>query len=477
MLGGFWNSFFGTSKLAGIEVQFTRRRLLGGSAAASLALLSGCAATTARRASYAATFVKPANMNPVFYWTDIVLQAVRDEKVSPPLAARAFAMGHTAGFLAVNGLEPRYRSRYQVGEGPRSASSEVAFGTAFASAISRSFRGGFSQDQSRFLAAYPDGQAKSDGVGWGQRIGRHMIGLRHNDGVTTAKNRLRRYPGRNDILQWARTGPHYNTGSAFAERPTYAPALLPGFGAVKPWALNTVSSMRAVDFPEAQSRAFAREYLEIFETGRANSRNRTVEQSQIALFWEDGPGSVTPPGHIMALAMQVLQYRNQTLVEQARAFSLLSMSMADAATCSWDSKYHHDIARPETMIRERAQRIANSHATLPLDPNWQSFIPSPSFPAYTSGHSCFAGAGFRMLARLTGKDRVAFSSVSPDPQLWPGVLPGMVRSWSSFSQAAEECGISRIYGGVHWNADNTQGLKVGRRIADTIFSGAIPAAA
>jgi len=140
---------------------------------------------------------------------------------------------------------------------------------------------------------------------------------------------------------------------------------------------------------------------------------------------------------------------------QATANPRLSMAQADAAIVTWDSKYHYDILRPETALRNA---------------NWQPLIPSPAFPAYVSGHSMFSGASAQMLARVLGTDRVAFSGSSPDPQLWPNQLRGVRRSWTSLSQAAAENGASREVGGVHWESDNTEGLRVGAQIANAVFN-------
>ena len=102
-------------------------------AATSALAASGCAAPLGSSQSYLTGFVAQQNINPVFYWTDIILQAVRDQLVPPPLATRGLAMGHVAGFLAANGTDPRYQT--EVGQGPVGADPEVAYGTACAVAI------------------------------------------------------------------------------------------------------------------------------------------------------------------------------------------------------------------------------------------------------------------------------------------------------------------------------------------------------
>ncbi len=166
--------------------------------------------------------------------------------------------------------------------------------------------------------------------------------------------------------------------------------------------------------------------------------------------------------------MQIYQNFNMSLVDQARAMALTSMAMADAAIATWHSKYTHDIIRPETAIRYRAAQFNNPDPRVTIQRNWKSLIPTPPFPAYTSGHSAFGAAGTKMIANIIGRDRISFSKKAADTVIWPDHLSGVTRHWNSLSAAADENGMSRIYGGVHWMADNTQGLKAGRAIANYI---------
>ena len=150
-------------------------------------------------------------------------------------------------------------------------------------------------------------------------------------------------------------------------------------------------------------------------------------------------------------------------------FALLSMGQADAAITTWDSKYTHDIIRPETTIRRRIDDMGNPELVGEGDSDWLSLIFTPDFPTYTSGHSTFSGVSARMIANFIGTDRVNFNAQAPDLVNWPKQLTDVRRSWTSLWQAAEENGMSRIYGGVHWPADNDQGLRIGRELADHIY--------
>jgi hypothetical protein len=231
--------------------------------------------------------------------------------------------------------------------------------------------------------------------------------------------------------------------------------------------MTTSDQFRAPAPLGPSSPEFALAFAEVHDLGAATGSSRTDDQTLIAYFWEDGAGTVTPPGHWQVIAQQLAERFGNDVLSNARLFALLSIVQADAAIASWDAKYHYDYCRPWTAIVEDAELDENDATT--ADPAWTSLIPTPPFPAYTSGHSTFSGSSSRLLALFFGTDDIAFSGSSPDPDRWPDVLPGVVRSWTSLSQAAEEAGQSRIYGGIHWQFDNQAGLSAGRAIADWAF--------
>lgn len=452
-------------------MHISRRQFVIGGSASSLLALSGCAASIGEQQSYLTGVVNPQLVDPVFQWTDVALQALRDQIVAPPLATRGLAMGHVAGFLAVNGIEGAYHNDRPLPEAPAGADPAVAYGVAFSHAIAEHFQQPFVGDRLRFLSAFPDGDAKSVGIKWGENVAGLVVRERTNDGAEPNKVNfyLNRYSRRTDSLRWTPTGPLYDAGEGPAFKPTFHRALLPGFGAVKPWAIGATERFRAPPFPHPASRAFADAFEEVKILGASDSAVRTGDQAQIAVFWEDGPWGITPPGHFALIAIQLLQHRRMRLVDRARAFALISMAMADAGISAWDSKYAYDVIRPETAIRYRVPKFGNPDPRVSSDPSWKSYIPTPPFPAYTSGHSTFGSAGARMTAHILGRDDIAFSGPSPDLVIWPKHLQGVTRHWPSLSAAAEENGLSRIYGGVHWRQDHVEGMRAGRRIADHIF--------
>ncbi len=432
--------------------------------------VSGCATEYGNRSSYLTPILRPQNQNTVYHWVDIVLQQVRDQRVAPPRAAYNFAAPFAAGFLAANAIIGRYESAFGIGEGPRGADPEVAYGVAFATAAAECFQQPFLFERMAFKNRFPDSDSKSLGTAWGREVGLAINKMRTRDGAEPNKANffLGRYPRREDALNWDPTGAAYgdSLGPVIGG---YERGLFPGMGHVKPWTMRTSDQFRVADFPDADSPEFAQQYDYVRRIGGVDSTIRTDDESEIALFWEDGPWGITPPGHFIFIAIQVLQDRGLDFLDTARAMALLGMTQADAAINAWDSKYHHDILRPETAIAFRAATFANPDPTVQVQRGWKSFIPTPNFPAYTSGHSTFGAAGAEMTALLLGTDQVTFSHESPDQVGWPQLV-GKVRRWTSLSQAAEENGLSRLYGGVHWESDHTAAMAAGRAIARQAFT-------
>ena len=233
--------------------------------------------------------------------------------------------------------------------------------------------------------------------------------------------------------------------------------------------MSSGSQFRPADAPALDSAEYAADVNEVMQLGGLNSSQRTAEQTEIALFWADGGGTFTPPGHWNQIAADVALNRNQTLAENARLFALLNIALADAGISAWDTKYTYDLWRPIDAIR---QGDADGNDATTADPTWTPLLKTPPFPAYTSGHSTFSGAADAVLSSLFGSN-VHFATTADghngftqrplaDQQV-------VTRSFESFAQAADEAGQSRIYGGIHFQFDNTIGLATGRAIGTYVI--------
>lgn len=448
-----------------------RRQALKILGAAPLLLAAGCSTSRyGSRQSYLSQIVEPANLNTVFHWVDVALQQTRDQRIAPPRAAYNFAMPLAAGFLAANGISQQFEEPYAIGQGPAQANPEIAYGVAFSIAAAEVFQQPFVFERRAFLAGFEDSTAKSEAIAWGKKVARQVIRLRNDDGAepSEANYYLGRYQRREDSLRWTPTGSFYSASPG----PTYASfdrGLFPGHGQIKPWTMTSSAQFRAAEFYDPASPEFAEDFDNIRRLGGADSELRSEQQSAIALFWEDGPWGITPPGHFIYIAMQLLQDKNLSFMQLARNFALLGMTQCDASIAAWDSKYQYDIIRPESAIRHRANKFANPDQRVTRQSDWQSYIPTPPFPAYTSGHSTFGAVGAELISLILGSDKISLTGRAPDLVIWPQ-LRDITRHWTSLAQIAEENGMSRLYGGVHWQLDHSAAMAAGRGIARQAFT-------
>ncbi len=164
-------------------------------------------------------------------------------------------------------------------------------------------------------------------------------------------------------------------------------------------------------------------------------RTLTPEQKAIADRWAGGQGTPLPPGIWDQIALDQVRRRRLSTPESARVFALVNVAQADAGVACWDAKFTYWSARPVNAIRD-----------LSLDPAWASYVRTPSFPSYTSGHATFSGAASEVLAYLFPDDAEALRAM------------------------AEEAAASRLYGGIHYPIDNERGLEQGRRVGELVVA-------
>ena len=230
----------------------------------------------------------------------------------------------------------------------------------------------------------------------------------------------------------------------------------------------------------------------------AFSANLTDEQKLIAEFWEDGPGTPFPPGTWMEFGQDISQRDNNTLDEDVQLFFALGNAVMDAGIATWEAKLSYNSARPVRVIRElgRLGLIGTDNngdgvfeinawggpglgtITIPATQflTYQNPFgpPSPPFAEYTSGHSAFSAAGAEILRLFTGSDVFGGSvTFAPGTSAFePGITPSspVTLSWDTFSEAADEAGISRRYGGIHFLDGDIQGRILGRRVGGSVWN-------
>jgi PAP2 superfamily len=394
--------------------------------------------------SVALSFASVAESDVVTDWNTAALDAIRSTRTAPPPASRALAILHISIYDAVNGIVRTHEAYFIKEKGPTNASEEAAASAAAHKVLTTLFptqASTFAQLHEATLAEIRDNARKRRGLEWGESVAEKILAWRANDGSTDMVTP----PGGSDPGQWRPTPP------AFADY------LLPQWGFVTPFAMPSSSFFRPNGPPALTSPQYTADYNEVKAIGARNSEPRTDEQKEIAEFWADGAGTVTPPGHWNVIAADVAARNNMR--QKARLFALLNVAMADAAICAWDAKYIYNFWRPVTAIR--AGDTDENSATA-QDPTWTSLMITPPFPEYTSGHSTFSGAAAAVLSLFYGTPRVPFSTTSDG-------LPGVVRDFRGFQQAAREAALSRLYGGIHFRSANEDGLNAGLAIGEWTF--------
>jgi hypothetical protein len=381
----------------------------------------------------------PANADVVTDWNNAALDAIRAERTAPPIASRSLAILHASIYDAINGIA-RTHERYLVPSvAPASASRPAAVSAAAHKALVNLFpasASSFDALHAAILATIPDGPHKRVGIIWGEFVATVILAVRAHDG----HDAIVPPPGGSGPGVWIPTPP------------AFLPYLLPQWGFVRPFAMNSSSQFRPPGPPSLDSQQYAADYEEVKQLGAAVGSTRTEDQTEIALFWADGAGTETPPGHWNSIAQIIADARGNTLEEDARLFALLNIAMADAAICSWDAKYTFNFWRPVTAI-----------AFVEPELNWMSFIVTPPFPDYTSGHSTFSAAAATVLPLFYDTEDLPFTTGSD-------FLPGVYRSFSTCMDAAEEAAVSRIYGGIHFRSASEDGLQAGMSIGQWTFS-------
>jgi membrane-associated phospholipid phosphatase len=387
-------------------------------------------------------------------WNGVALDAIRALPENPPRATRALAMVHVAIHDALNGIDRRFEAYHVEQPGNPAAAPEVAVAVAAHTVLSGLYpqlATTLDEALATSLIAFDDGAAAGAGRAWGRHVGRRILRLRRDDN----SDMIVAYEPSGEMGSWQPTPP------------AMAPALLPQWPYVTPFAMTWGGQFRPAPVPALDSADFATAYNEVKDLGGVGSALRDADQTEIAYFWEDGAGTVTPPGHWQVIAAQIAERHGNDPWENARLFALLSIAQADAAIMAWDCKYGYDHVRPYTHIVSTADHDGNDDTV--TDPTWLPLIPTPPFPSYTSGHSSFSSASATVLAAFLGSDEIVFCGESPDPGKWPEVLPGVVRCWDRFSEASEEAGQSRIYGGIHWQYDNQAGLESGAALGAYVY--------
>jgi hypothetical protein len=391
-------------------------------------------------------------------WYRLVLELVRHTPTyTPPVASRSFAYVGVTAFEAVASGNPKLKSLAGQVQGLkpvplREAGQEfheaVVLHAALASIIRHLFANTGPTGQramnamgSKLGAKVADGVASDVAArseAYGRTVAAHIQAWAAEDGGAVIENMG--FPLQMDLPKgsqdWAPTN---------LVRQQQLP-LLPDWGKNRTFAMPNGASCKIPPPPtysEYQASAFYAEALEVYEA----RKNITEDETAIARFWaDDAMLSKTPPGHWIHIAMNALQKEQADVARSVEVLARLGIGLADAFIGCWEAKYQYNLLRPVSYIR----RV--------MDPKWEPILLTPPFPEYPSGHSTQSGAAAEVLTQLFGEDYAFVDNAQDDEGLPP-------RSFASFRAAAQEAGISRLYGGIHFRAAIVNGLEQGRCIA------------
>ncbi|MBE9052560.1 phosphatase PAP2 family protein [Nostocales cyanobacterium LEGE 11386] len=444
--------------------------------------------------------VKAATL--VTEWNEAALEAIRNSRPGPTLVSRDLAILHTGIFDAWAAYDAkavgttlggtlRRSQAERTTENKEQAISYAAYRTLvdlFPTQVHHIF------DDLMTRLGYDPTNTSTDtstAVGIGNRVAQSLLEFRHNDGsnqlgnLTPSGIPYADYTGYqpvntpdvvNDINRWQPLRVSDGQGGFIEQR-----FLTPHWGNVTPFALSSWDEFLPpppITY-ESDPDAFRAQAQEIIDI----SANLTDEQKVIAEYWADAPRSELPPGHWNLFAQRVSDRDNHSLDDDVKLFFTLNNGMLDASIATWGVKEFYDYARPVTVINElfRDQEIIawggpNQGTQTILGQDWRPYqavtVVTPPFAEYTSGHSAFSAVGAEILKLFTGSDFFGGSvTIAAGSSLFETTpATDITLNWATFTDAADEAGISRLYGGIHFRDGDINGRILGRQVATKAWS-------
>ncbi len=270
---------------------------------------------------------------------------------------------------------------------------------------------------------------------YGQTIAAHILEWSKNDGGAVIANMgfPMDYALKEGPANWKPTNV-----IAVQQKP-----LLPNWGTNRTFAMKDGAACPLPpppEYSEDPNSEFFKQAKEVMDTKKA----LTPEQRATARFWSDDPMlSPTPPGHWVSIALQIMERDKSDIAQSTEVLAALGITLADAFIANWHTKYEYDLLRPVTYIRRT------------MDKTWESTMTTPPFPEYPSGHSTQSAAAAFVLTGAFGEN----FSFEDTTHIRDGIK---ARTYPNFMAAAEEAGLSRLYGGIHFRAAIERGLDQGK---------------
>jgi membrane-associated phospholipid phosphatase len=380
----------------------------------------------------------------VIAWNKELLHIIQTPGAQPATVhpTRSYAILHAAIYDAVVSIT-RDASPYLFSvpapsnARPDAAAAQAGHDTLVA--LYPKWKAALDQQLASELTAIPNGAAKQQGIQVGQAVAARLIAIRANDGsaITPQPFVLGNQPGNYRLTP-----------------PKYAAPVFTNWGNVTPFVLNNAAQFRPGPPPALTSQAYAQAINEEKSLGQNTSTTLTADQTVIGKFWG---GPIWNTWNEIAENAALAHHTN--LETTARLFAALNLSLADSTISFYDAKYHYQLWRPVTAIR-LADTDGNP-ATVG-DPTWTPLAPTALDPSYPGAHSTISSTGATVLS--------AFFGNQGQIRVTSDVLPGVVRTFTSYSNVAAEAGLSRIYAGQHTRIDHEAGLALGHAVAQFVLS-------
>jgi hypothetical protein len=452
--------------------------------------------------------VPPIRLKTVSGWTDVALQAIRTVKPGPPMAARSLAILATCMYNAWCPYDALAQpTRPGQARRPVAERNDASKALAISYAAHAALVDQFPAEKAAFdahLANVTGGQGAGDGgtaAALGLAAARAEIAFCHADGanqlgdMTPSGVPYADYTGyvpKNPAMVVSAPTPRamipapdhwqpltYTDAAGVVRTPLFTGA---AWSHVTPFALKASDQFRPAAPPALGSALYEAQVRRIVALQAA----LTDEQKVIAEYWADGPNSELPPGHWLLFALYVSERDGHTDDDDIKLFFALANALSDAAIAAWDAKRTYDSVRPITAVRYLLQgrtipgygplgpsaglRQIQGESWIPYQP---MTFPTPAFPEHVSGHSAFSAAAAQVLRSFTGSDRFGASFTRPAHSmvLETGAPQAeVVLQWPTFSAAAEQAGLSRIYGGIHFDSGNVAGQTLGQQVGMQAFA-------
>ena len=358
-----------------------------------------------------------------------------------PLSQREAALVNIAMFDAVNSIDRHYLPYLVELTADPNTSREAAAATAAAmmlTALHPEASGDIRAMLSNYLAAIPDGEAKADGTKLGEAVATKVFNARASDGATAP-----------DAYR-----PNTKPG-------LYVPtAITAGWSmaSMKPFALTTPSQFRPGPPPALDSKEWAADYNEIKTFGGKGSTARSAQQTETARFW-----LAVGPAPYHQLPRQLILGQKMSVADSARFMALYAVALTDAYVAVFDAKYHYELWRPITAIRNGS---VEASAATPRDAIWQPIDITPMHPEYPCAHCINAGAAAAVIEAVLGSRTIEVSMIS-------STAPGVTHRWTSLDAFCEEVSHARIWAGFHYRFSTVVGTDMGRRVGQHVVQTAM----